>query len=136
MEYIVSALITGIFMLLAIKFNKLKATRVNKFIPKLSQSRTLSMYYQPYYSIPEPIRTQASKYSDRNKLKIAMFENKAYWIKDQKVWAAEIVDGNIDHDTAKLIDTMAMSGVELKKFQSIIEMLTEGHGNDSRSSGN
>jgi hypothetical protein len=31
---------------------------------------------------------------------------------------------------------MAMSSVELKKLQSVIEMLTEGQENDSRSSGN
>jgi hypothetical protein len=82
--------------------------------------------------IPE---TQASKYFDsKYTVKVMMFENQAYWIKDNSVFVADIVDGNVDKSGAKVIDTMAMDKVQLDRLSFIVETLTKGRSNDSGNS--
>lgn len=79
--------------------------------------------------------TQAYEYESRNKLRVVMTDTKAYWIKDNAFYEADLVDGLVDESTTKVVDIMGMSKVELDKMIFIVQQLTEGMTNDGGSSG-
>ena len=70
--------------------------------------------------------TQSMKYFDSINLRILILEEQAYWIKNNAVFVAEIINGEIEKDTAKEVDTMAMDKVQLNKLMFIVEKLKEG----------
>ena len=80
----------------------------------------------------EPLITQATAHFDSNSTRVLLYENLAYWIDNNKVYKAEVIDGQIDEENKILIDTMNMSDVELKKIIFVVETLTKGGDNDSR----
>ena len=76
-------------------------------------------------------KTQASVYNEKQNVRVIIMENQAYWIVDQRLYVADMVDGTVDNDTTRVVDTMTMDDVELEKTQFIVQKLTEGKGNDS-----
>ena len=88
--------------------------------------------YPPTLNIPERIETQASKYHDSSQTRILFTEQHAYWIKDNSVYRADVVEGAILNESAKPLDIMSMDKVELDEMMFIIETLTEGSDNDYR----
>lgn len=75
--------------------------------------------------------TQSSKHYDKVFLKILVVDDKAYWIKENTFFQADLVDGDIDNDTTVPVDTMGMDKVQLDKMIFIIEKLTKGNSNDN-----
>jgi hypothetical protein len=73
-----------------------------------------------------PKNTQSQKYVDQMYIDIIVFEEKAYWIKDNAFMSAEIIDGVIEKDSANKVDTMAMDKIQLDKMAHIVELLTKG----------
>lgn len=133
MEFILGAMLPFLGMLIAYKL----------FIPYKKQSSIKIVYRQtnvfeamkpaiPFLKVwEEPKETQSSKYEARNSVKVLMVENQAYWIKDNSVYVADIVDGNVDQSGAKVVDTMTMDKVQLDRLSFIIDKLTKGDSNDS-----
>ena len=70
--------------------------------------------------------TQSMKYFDSINLRILILEEQAYWIKNNAVFVAQVINGEIEKDTAKEVDTMAMDKVQLNKLMFIVEKLKEG----------
>ncbi len=64
-------------------------------------------------------------------MRVIIIEGNAYWIVDQTLYTAKIIDGSVDNETTKKVDTMTMDDVQLEKTQFIVQKLTEGKGNDS-----
>lgn len=86
-------------------------------------------------SSPERIKTQATDFYDRSAVRVVITEDRAYWIQDNKLVEAEIVDGQMLPETTKVVDTMGIDSVELKKITGIVEKLTERVGNEGRNPG-
>jgi hypothetical protein len=82
-----------------------------------------------------PLITQSTKYDDRDKVRVLIVGNKAYWISNNAVFEAEVSNGDFDHSQGKVVDTMGMDKVELDKLSFIVETLTEGDNNDSSNPG-
>ena len=68
--------------------------------------------------------TQSSKYVEETQLRVLIVEDKAYWIKDNDFLVADLIEGLVDKESARLVDTMSMSKVELDKIMFIVEKLT------------
>ncbi len=80
--------------------------------------------------------SQAKKYLASQELVILFMDNQAYWIKDNAVYVADVIKGNqINKESAKVVDTMAMDKVQLDKMMFIVEKLSEGTRHDSGYSG-
>ena len=75
--------------------------------------------------------TQATKYFDSKRLKIVVVDDKAYWIQDNAVFQSEYLNGVLDQENRKVVDTMGMDKVELDKLSYIVDKLTKGGNNDS-----
>ena len=75
--------------------------------------------------------TQAFLNDEKNKQRMIFTENRAYWIKDNAFYQADLLEtGEIDNSTTKVVDTMTMDKVELDKMIFIVQKLTEGKRND------
>jgi hypothetical protein len=83
-----------------------------------------------------PIDTQSSRHYLNSGTKFVMYNRSAYWIKDNTVYSADILDGIIQEDSAKTVDIMSMDKVQLDEMIYIIDILTEGASNENGSSGN
>lgn len=137
MEYFLGSLIT----LIAIFFIKKYLTeKVNvKIKPiRFSQSRALELSIDIIENAIQPIevsKTQSVIHYRNNTIKILILEKLAYWIKENSLYVADIIDGEIDHDSTRQVDTMDMDKVQLEKMIYIVEQLREGMPNDSWDSG-
>ena len=137
MEYFLGSLIT----LIAIFFTKeyLTKTISTKIKPiRFSQTRALELSIDIIQTAIEPKEipnTQSIMHYNKSTLKILILEKLAYWIKDNGLYVADIVDGDIDHDSTREVDTMDMDKVQLEKMIYIVEQLREGMPNDSWDSG-
>jgi hypothetical protein len=64
-------------------------------------------------------------------------DNQAYWIKDNLFYTADMsIDGNVNKDTTRIVDTMTMNSVQLDKMMFIIDRLREEAFYDRGGSGN
>jgi len=144
MEYFVGSFLTLIVVLTTFgAFSRALKTR-GGIKPKVTQSQSFSLI-SPYVNrlyltglqnaqfFPE---TQSRKHNSANTVKLVIYNSNAYWIQDKKFYTAKVINGDVDRETTKLVDTMSMSAVELNELSSIVDKLTEGMGNDSSNSGN
>lgn len=139
MEYLLGSFLTLIGVSVLLYANQSFNGTSTRILPQVSQSRSFSMI-SPYIIMvgkpSENIKTQAIKHFEANSVRILMTEKSAYWIKNNNVYSADIVDGVIVEETTKVVDMMGMNKVQLDEMMFIIEKLTEGTDNDRWNSGN
>ena len=80
-------------------------------------------------------RSQSKIHFDKTNIKVIIFDNSAYWIKDNIFYKAPLVNQLIDKDAAEQVDTIHMDKVQLDKMLFIMDRLREGINDDSRGSG-
>ena len=134
MEYLVGSLSTLIGGLLLYYFMKKLSPNSRPYKMLVSQSRIYDMLAPNVFPITSytPKETQAFKYVELNQVKILMSNDKAYWIKDNSVYSADMENGIIIEDSAKVVDMMTMDDVQLDEMVFIIDKLTEGKSYDRR----
>jgi len=134
MEYFLGSLIT---LLIMSYFGKRTAQSIAKPIKQLQYSQAYIDNLVSEKIIEELLpeltqrKTQATEHFKKDEVRVIIIENEAYWIVEQTLYMASIVDGTVDNDTTKKVDTMTMDDVQLEKTQFIVQKLTEGKGNDS-----
>lgn len=80
-------------------------------------------------------KSQSRNYYNETNTKVILFDNNAYWIKNNIFYKAPLVDQAINKDAAEQVDTIHMDRVELDKMLFIMDRLREGINDDSRGSG-
>ena len=138
MEYLLGSLVTLLFVFIQrfIKYN----TEKLKIRVSHTQSYIHNLVY-PYSAMAlheYPTRTkvtQSYKLREQTQIRVLIVEEKAYWINNNTVFVADVIDGEVDSENAKPIDTMGMDSVQLDKIMFIVERLTEGTSNDYRGPG-
>ncbi len=90
------------------------------------------------YMMPhkKEIVRQSSNHEEKTNIKVVIFDNKAYFVKDGTFYCAEMHGTDIDGANATLVDTMAMDKVQLDKMLFIMDQLRDGKKNDSGDSRN
>lgn len=84
-----------------------------------------------------PKKTQSRIHEAKTNIKVIIMDNRAYWIKDNGFYTADMsIDGTVNKDTTRRVDTDTMSKVQLDKMLFIIDKLREGNLYDSGGSGN
>lgn len=133
MEYLIGSLITLIVLFF---MRKALTTDLEEYLggPGFIQYSQSNVYelIRPYVSndmFVEPLVSQTTKYEDKQHVRVVLANNKAYWIMDNVFYVADEVDGFIDKETTRPVDTINMDKVQLEKMIVIVEALTEG-GND------
>lgn len=138
MEYFLGSLITLVTIFFAIRINK----------NKLPEQRTFVRYSQAYkveglrdlmkqMITPKPVsKTQARKHTSDISTRVLFLNDNAYWIKDNALYTAKLIDGKVDNESTKPVDTMGMDKVQLDKTIFIVSKLTEGFEDDRSNTGN
>lgn len=127
MEYFIGSIVTLALMIILIIVTR-PVLRKKITAPTISQSRThvlAGQYLLSYMNDAKPPLTQATKHLESVSVKVFILGEKAYWIKDSKVFVADIVDNEVDSSDGVEVDIIGMSDVELKKMLFIIDKLKE-----------
>ena len=134
MEYFLGSVITMVAMFVATKLisSEKNIQKENPF--RYSQSH-IHEVVSPL--IPNPrdsqkaISRQSSKHEEKINIKVVIFDNKAYFVKDGTFYCADMYGTEIDGANATLVDTMGMDKVQLDKMLFIMDQLRDGKKNDS-----
>jgi len=82
------------------------------FIPKKSKQGELTS-------------SQSKNYVSEQLIRIIAIDDKAYWVKDNKFFTAELLDGKINHDSTQEVNTINMSQKDLDKMLFILDRLKD-----------
>lgn len=137
MEYLIGAVVAIASYLVVMKYSASLQIKENKYQVHYSQSHVYDLIKPALEMLPEmfpEVKTQSKSYLKNVYMKIMIVQDKAYWIKDNKFLVADIVDGEVNKENAKEVDTISMDKVELDEMLFIVEKLREGE-DDSRSAG-
>lgn len=141
MEYLIGSLVTLACLLIFLKINRqfTKDRKSGTYRVVYNQSHIYKLI-RPYLIIESMIakadkKTQARDYEASMYVRIIIVDEQAYWIRDNTFFVADMVDGALDNETTRKVDTMAMDEVQLKKMVFIVEKLTEGKQDDRGDSG-
>jgi hypothetical protein len=139
MEYVIGSLLTLLVMLSTYGFFSASLNRLKRYDIAYTQSYNYSLI-QPWAKFTiakKPPRGQSYDYAEKHALRIATTpDNKAYWIDNGFLVVSDVVDGKIDGESKKRVDTIHMDSVELESVKLIVEKLTEGRSNENPDSGN
>ena len=78
---------------------------------------------------------QSTKHIAASYVRVVILDDNAYWIKDNALYVAEMIDGFVNKETTRRVDTMSMDKVELDKTMFVVEKLREGQDNEDRGTG-
>lgn len=129
MEYFLGSIITIATIFVVGKVFSKKIEPVQKISVGYSQSyiHEIVKVALPYTDNPLPkMETQSVKFNKELYHRVIITDDVAYWISNNQFFCAPFEDGFIKKDFAKLVDTINMDSVELKKITFIVEKLTEG----------
>jgi hypothetical protein len=139
MEYLIGSMVTLVSIFFA---NRLIAKQLVKHRPAqvlFSQSQ-IHEVLAPFLPTNQElksliVKTQSSNHYKKNSMRVMFLEDKAYWIKDNAFFTANVFDGIIDEESTSRVDIMGMDDVQLKEMSFIVDKLTEGIDDENRYSG-
>jgi hypothetical protein len=142
MEYLLGSLVTLLTMFIFSLVINQKLKSPNNVIKVRAYSQSfIHKTLAPFLPTNDELRyetrkkTQSSKLLAKYTMRVLFVEDKAYWIKDNSVYSANVFDGIVDEESAFKLDIMGMDAVELKEISFIVEKLTEGVDDENRYSG-
>jgi len=130
MEYIIGFLSAIVFLYCFLKIQYKYDVLKNKlkFLAS-SQSRNYYLFDKDVVNKRKKSKPTSSQSINHNKsinIKVIIMDNQAYWIKDNVFYTADMaMNGNVDKDTTRTVDTMTMNKVQLDKMMFIIDRLRE-----------
>lgn len=75
--------------------------------------------------------SQARKHLNKNTVKVLIIEDNAYWVHDNMFYVADTLDGLVNPETVRPIDTNNMSNRDIDKMLFILDSLKNGNSDDS-----
>lgn len=138
MEYLLGSIVT-LIVLFILQSNLRKISE--DFDPvtiRYRQSHIFQMVkpFLDFDAPPPKKRTQSFVYEEKMHVRVVLMDQQAYWILNNVLFVADEVDGMIDKETTRPVDTIAMDKVQLEKMIFIVEALTEGKSDENWDTGN
>jgi len=134
MEYFLGSAITMIAMFITTRLISSQKNTTTRNTFRYSQShihQVVSPLLPDLRNYKKNIIRQSTKQEERTNIKVVIFDNKAYFVKDGTFYCAEMHGTEIDGANATLVDTMGMDKVQLDKMLFIMDQLRDGKKNDS-----
>jgi hypothetical protein len=82
------------------------------------------------FELPSVI-SQSKKHVEKNTVKVMLVEDQAYWVHNNMFYTADLIEGFVDPETAKAVDTNNMSKRDIDKMLFILDSLKNGNSDDS-----
>jgi len=79
----------------------------------------------PHAKISQKHTSQAKNFVSERMFKVIEIDGKAYWVKNNTFFMADMIEGKINHDSIKEVDTMNMSKKDLDKMMFIVDKLKD-----------
>ena len=79
--------------------------------------------------------SQSKKHDSASQLRVLISKDKAYWIKNNAFYMADVESGEVVKETTRQVDIMGMDKVQLDEMVFIVDQLTRGLENDSSNTG-
>jgi hypothetical protein len=139
MEYFLGSAITMLAMFITTRLISSQKNIVNKSPFRYSQSsihEVVSPLIPDLRNVKRIVDRQSTNQEEKTNIKVVIFDNKAYFVKDGTFYCAEMHGTEIDGASATLVDTMGMDKVQLDKMLFIMDQLRDGKKNDSGDSRN
>lgn len=70
-------------------------------------------------------QSQLDKIRQKNTIKVAITNNKAYWVHDNIFYESDVVDGCIDNEKTKPIDAHKLTKKELNELLIILDGISK-----------
>jgi len=87
------------------------------------------------FELPKQL-SQARKHLRSNTVRVLIIEDQAYWVHDNMFYVADTVEGSVNPETVRPVDTNNMSKRDIDKMLSILDSLKNGNSDDSSSTWN
>jgi hypothetical protein len=121
-------------IVLAVKRNKKHFAKV---VYTQSDIHMIVKHFVPKDLFDEPKRpSQARKHLKNNSVRVLMIEDHAYWVHNNMFYVADAIDGSVDSETVRPVDTNNMSKRDIDKMLFILDSLKNGNSDDSSSAWN
>lgn len=88
-------------------------------------NKTKVFHSQPAAEVEK--QSQSRQFLSENTINVVIFDNRAYWIKDNAFFSADVIDGNIAKDNVQEIQTDSMSKDDMDKMLLILDKLRGNH---------
>jgi hypothetical protein len=75
--------------------------------------------------------SQARKHLNNNTVRVLIVEDHAYWVHDNMFYVADTLNGLVNPETVRPIDTNNMSNRDIDKMLFILDSLKNGNSDDS-----
>lgn len=128
MEYLLGSLVTLLASSIVYRYVSSQKEYQSRINVQYRQSYNFSLI-QPWASLAMPRKdliTQSTKFSDKNSTRVVISNDTAYWIFNNQLLQADVIDGKVDGNTTQTVDTMGLDAVELDNLAFIVDKLTEG----------
>jgi hypothetical protein len=135
------ALILGLTLVLASSIIIVAVKRRKKYFAKIvytqSDIHQIVKNFLPkdLFEVPKLI-SQARKHVRSNTVRVLIIEDQAYWVHDNMFYVADAVDGLVNPETVRPVDTNNMSKRDIDKMLFILDSLRNGNSDDSSSAWN
>lgn len=138
MQELIAVGLTLPFVWVILKLMRKKARK--KFSKTLYRQSDIHKLLKYFFSIRLPNNegpsSQLTKRKEKNMTKVIFVDNQAYWVSENTFFVAESINGEIQSQTARPVNTNGLSKIDLNKMLFILDSLKNGSKNDSGSSGN
>jgi hypothetical protein len=124
---IIFFVLTFITSLGIIKYSqKLRSEGVKTIMKSQSSIYSITRHFTPKApKSNEPANSQSRNYVSEKMIRIIAIDDRAYWVKDNKFFSADLIDGKIDHDTTQEVNTISMSQKDVDKMLFILDRLKD-----------
>jgi len=139
MEYFLGSAITLLVMFITTKIIASYKPEVKENPFRYSQSHIhelVSPLLPDLRHYKKFVDRQSVHQEEKTNIKVVIFDDKAYFVKDGTFYCAEMHGTEIDGANATLVDTMGMDKVQLDKMLFIMDQLRDGKKDDSGDSRN
>lgn len=122
------------FTIVIVEKIKKKFLVVNKY-----RQSDIHKALKPFYFTKEENinkQTQINKMLEKNSINVIIVDNKAYWVFKNAFYTADFINGDVDTETTKIIDTSEMSKQDMEKMFFILDSLGGDNKNERGSTGN
>lgn len=82
------------------------------------------------FEVPKML-SQSRKHVRNNTVKVLIIEDNAYWVHNNMFYVADTLDGAVDSETVRPVDTNNMSKRDIDKMLFILDSLKNGNSDDS-----
>ena len=134
MEYFLGSVVTMVAMFFATKLisSEKKVMQANPFRYSQSHIHEIVSPLIPHLKEYKKITPrQSTNQEEKTNIKVIIFDDKAYFVKDATFYCADMHGTEIDGANATVVDTMGMDKVQLDKMLFIMDQLRDGKKNDS-----